>query len=220
MMEFRTCSPGALLVAAVAAVGLSSTPAGATVSTFDVDDEGWMIVGDAQGGSANPTYNSTGGNPGGHISATDDVTGGTWFFSAPEKFLGDRTGAYGTELTFDLIQDSTSSQYINTDIWLRGATLNLAFDTSYNPGRDWTSYAIAIDENAGWRVGVIGGPMATQSDIMAVLQDVRALEIRGEFRTGGDRGGLDNVVFVPEPGAAMMAMLGLPLLWRRTRAAV
>ena len=44
-------------------------------STFDTDDEGWTVVGDAQGGSGTPDYFVDGGNPGGYVSASDDGKG-------------------------------------------------------------------------------------------------------------------------------------------------
>ena len=44
----------------------------AIVSTFDKDDEGWLVAGDAQAGREKPTYHKVGGNPGGFLSANDD----------------------------------------------------------------------------------------------------------------------------------------------------
>ncbi len=48
------------------------------VSTFDVDAEGWTVTGDAV--SPIPNYISSGGNPGGYISATDNESGGIWYW--------------------------------------------------------------------------------------------------------------------------------------------
>jgi len=45
-------------------------------STFDFDGEGWTIEGDGDG----PTYHSTGGNPGGYITATDLALGEYWYW--------------------------------------------------------------------------------------------------------------------------------------------
>ena len=69
-------------------------------STFDADDEGWTVSGDAQGGSVIPDYLAEGGNPDGYISAKDNVTGGVWYWKAPDLYLGDVSGAYGHTLTY------------------------------------------------------------------------------------------------------------------------
>ena len=45
-------------------------------STFDNDDEGWEIMDGALGRSGAPTYLHSGGNPGGHLYAVDEGTGG------------------------------------------------------------------------------------------------------------------------------------------------
>ena len=60
-------------------------------STFDNDDEGWTIAGDAD---PTPELSGSAGNPGGHICATDQVGGDIWYFIAPQKFLGDASRVY------------------------------------------------------------------------------------------------------------------------------
>ncbi|MDO8367328.1 MAG: hypothetical protein Q7T20_11050 [Saprospiraceae bacterium] len=57
-------------------------------STFSLNDEGWRVVGDAQGPSTIPNYDSMGGNPGGYCHAVDDVSGDYWYWSAPVCFKG------------------------------------------------------------------------------------------------------------------------------------
>ncbi|MBI2906080.1 MAG: hypothetical protein HYX92_00345, partial [Chloroflexi bacterium] len=78
-------------------------------STFDSGNEGWKKVSHKGGGPFDSVvedfglaeYESSGGNPGGHI-ATDDRSGDTMWFEAPGKFLGDKSGAYGGALSYDL----------------------------------------------------------------------------------------------------------------------
>ena len=43
------------------------------MSTFDADDEGWTVWGDAQGSSVVPDYIASGGNPGGLLYLTKTV---------------------------------------------------------------------------------------------------------------------------------------------------
>lgn len=161
-------------------------------STFDTGTEGWQVVGDAQAGSVLPTWIATGGNPGGFITADDDVAGGVWYWQAPPHFLGNRAVAYQTNLTFGLRQSATDSQFDSPDVILSGAGITLTMDTQTNPGTDWTAFSVALDETAGWLVEATGEPPSA-SAMQAVLGDLRSLWIRGEFRDGDDMGSLDTV---------------------------
>jgi hypothetical protein len=164
-------------------------------SDFSDGDEGWTIIGDAQGETVDPTYSGTDGNPGGHILAVDDFTGGVWRFQAPPKYHGDFSAAYGQTLTFDLRVSATDEQFSSRDVLLTGggdANLLLWFDTQQNPGVDWTSYSIPLEVNAGWFRN--NNAAATESELRTVLADITNLQIRGEFRSGPDTGRLDNVV--------------------------
>lgn len=196
-------------------IAACSTATFGAVSTFDANDEGWLITGDAQGGGTTPTYNSSGGNPGGHISATDDVEGGVWYFQAPDKFHGNFSAAYGTNLTFDLRQSDTNNQFSSTDIYLRGDGLELTFDTANNPGTDWTPYSVPLTESSGWQ---LSGSAPSETQFRQVLADVTDLQIRGEYITGSDVGDLDNVAMIPEPSALALLGIGGLALTRRRRA--
>lgn len=167
-------------------------PAAIIGSTFDSGDEGWQVVGDAQNGAAIPDWRSTGGNLGGFLSVEDDVTGGTWYWQAPARFLGNRSVAYQTNLTFDLTQSEPDSQFDAPDVILVGDGVTLEFDTPANPGTTWTAYSVPLSESAGWTVQSTG-LAPTTGEMQAVLGDLTMLRIRGEFRDGPDTGGLDNV---------------------------
>jgi hypothetical protein len=95
-------------------------------------------------------------------------------------------------LRFDLRQSSTESQFDGDDVVLVGGGLTLIYDTADNPGTDWTSYSVVLDETGGWINENTGEP-ATQQEIQNVLADLTALRIRGEFVEGADTGSLDNV---------------------------
>ncbi|HFC11370.1 MAG TPA: hypothetical protein ENJ56_00900, partial [Anaerolineae bacterium] len=160
-------------------------------SAFAHTDEGWRGIGGVT--VALPTFHPTGGNPHGYLSLKDTATGGTWYWDAPAPYLGDVSSAYGRTLQFDLTQSSTSSQFDNHDVILNSATMQLNFDTSYNPGTDWTHYRVVLDENAGWSVNG-SGVVPTSAEFQAVLADLQQLRIRGEYRSGADTGKLDNVL--------------------------
>jgi len=177
-------------------------------STFDSSDDGWLVFGDAQGSGAIPDHNDSGGNPGGYISATDDAAGGVWYWDAPGKYLGDQSCAYGKELTFDLTQSATDNPFDADDVALMGETLTLVYDTAKNPGTAWTSYSVTLAEDAGWvKEGTSTPP--TQAEMEGVLSTLQALRIRGEYRTGADTGGLDNV------NLAARRAIFLPLVLRQ-----
>ena len=197
------------LIATILSALFTSTSYAATISsTFDTDDEGWIIQGDAT--SSLPAYQATGGNPGGHIEADDRITGGVWYFSAPDKFLGDISSAYNQTLDFDLKQTGSGSQFNAKDVILNGAGLELSIDAGPNPlpVGDWVSYSVLFNESAGW---LNGGIAATQSELQTVLGSLTQLRIRGEFIAGADTGRLDNVVVntVPVPAAVWLFGSGL-----------
>ncbi|MEN6371319.1 MAG: laminin B domain-containing protein [Armatimonadota bacterium] len=181
-------------------------------STFDSDREGWKITGDAQQGSSDPNWAATGGNTGGFVYATDDVQGGVWYWSAPSKFLGNKSAAYGCTLDFDLIQTPIDSQFEADDIVITGSGVTMVFNTSYNPKATWTHYSVNLAQGAGWTVN---GAAATSSNINTVLSSISSIRIRGEYRTGSDTGSLDNVTLngtVPEPGSLAALASGLGAL--------
>lgn len=172
----------------------SCDPLCMVTSTFSSSSDGWIIRNNDESGSSDPNYVATGGNPDGHISADDNRPNITWFFQAPSKFHGDFSAALGLTLTFDLKQSSLSSQFDLRDVVLSGGGLSIHLDTRANPGTEWTSYIIRLDETADWGVGSLSGPAATESDMLTVLSDLTNLLIRGEFVSGPDTGSLDNVV--------------------------
>ncbi len=76
------------------------------------------------------------GNPGGYISADDTESSGTWFFSAPNKFLGELSTLYDKNIEFDLRQHSNmTNQYnhIGGDVIIEGNGLVIVFNTTDNP---------------------------------------------------------------------------------------
>jgi len=166
----------------------------AQTSTFDMDNEGWTASGDPV--SQVSDWYPTGGNPDGHIEVQDASTGGTWYFVAPPKFRGNKCDAYGKFLRYDQLTSDTNNQQAyggRPDIRILGGSLTLIFDNAYNPGLEWTHYDVPLREDAGWRLNSITGPVPTQAQFRNVLASVTAFEIRGEYRSSADIGGLDNV---------------------------
>jgi laminin B (domain IV)/PEP-CTERM motif-containing protein len=198
------------------------------VSTFNTDTQGWTVVGDEVGPV---TWVSSGGNPGGYVSVTDSVVGGVMYFVAPDAYFGDHSGAYGTALTFDLIQryPDSPNQFDDDvgDVVLKGSGLTLAYDLANNPvNGTWTPYSVSLTAGS-WRLDSLTGQIATQQQVQLVLSDLTGLEIRAEYQTGPDTDGLDSVVLnvagapVPEPSTWAMMILGFAgvtfMAYRRSR---
>jgi len=202
------------------------------VSTFSSQDEGWKVVSFENLTTDNfstvatytPTFNATGGNPGGFISTTDQDDGDLTF-SAPGKFLGNVSAATG--LSYDLIYPLGVINYQPTDVILmgNGETLLWKRRPDIVPGPSWTSVSLDFVPSTEWHVGTSNGALATLGDFGNVLGNLSGLFIRGEFSTGPiETPGLDNVrlvgaASVPEPSSAMMmAVAGVALVvFRRCR---
>jgi hypothetical protein len=207
-----------LLGICVSSVNLTSVR-GDIVSSFNTSDEGWQVVSFTNLTTDDfsvlqtytPTFNSSGGNPGGFISTTDQDDGDLTF-SAPGKFLGNVSAATG--LSYDLIYPVGAINYQPTDVILRGHGETLLWKASPDivPVPAWMSVSVDFVPSLEWRAGTSNGLLATGSDFANVLGDLTGLFIRGEYTTGlVESPGLDNVrlvgavASVPEPSSLLMA---------------
>jgi gliding motility-associated-like protein len=166
-------------------------------STFDTDADGWTAL-NANGGE--PIYVSTGGNPDGYIRASDGVGGVPTLMVAPSKFLGNRIFSYGQLLHFDLkvALIPTSSGAGDIRIYGGGTSLFRNVIAPIPNTTTWTSYSLQLHEDQIWRVGSIGGPVATKEQMKQVLTSVTAIHISVEYnatiQNSTDIGYLDNVI--------------------------
>jgi hypothetical protein len=158
------------------------------VSEFDADEEGWTVDGSA----VDFGYVAEGA-----ICATDSSFTEAWYFVSPDSWAGDVSGAYGGVLLFALRQSATDGiqNQVPYNVELIGAEgTRLQYSAVGNPGTSFTNYSIALIETAGWRT--VRGDEATQEQMQAVLDDLAALHIIGEFRYEADTGCLDRVEIV------------------------
>ena len=158
---------------------------------FSTNDGGWGANADAAGF----TYVPVAGNDGGYITATDTVGGATWYFTSGPAFEGDLSIFVGGSLSYTLRQANTNSQYEDTEVLIVGASRTIGFDLpiDQHPGLDWTLYDIALTASAGW-FDVADDTPVSDAEFAAVLADVQDLQIRGEYRSGGDTAQLDDVI--------------------------
>lgn len=165
---------------------------------FKEDAAGWKITGDAQGGYVIASYSPDGGVADGYIYAKDDVLGGVWYFTAPSSYLGDKSDYYNATLRFSLFQISAmTSQFASSDIIFENGSKKISCQLPAYPASTWTAYSFKINATGGWVNGLHPetGP-ASEADIKAVLSNVTGFHIRGEFETGPDRGGMDNIQII------------------------
>lgn len=185
---FRVANPGGFRIA---------------YSSFDSDTEGWRVVDMPDNGpfdtvkyDYSATYNATTGNPDGCVSTTDPSSY-TFWWAAPEAFLGNKVEVYGGELDFDM--KSVGGDYWNTaDIALVGAGLVLVYDMPTNPTDSWTTLTVPLLET-GWKIGSLTGTPVTMAQFRSVLAQLSQLYIRGEFRLGSETCYLDNVGISKNP---------------------
>ncbi len=166
-------------------------------STFNSDIDGWSFAGDVQAFG----WQGSGGNKGGWLEAVDTSADDTWYFVAPDEFLGDKAGFYDGEISFELKQSTLANQFDDEDVIMEGGGKRLVLDLTGNPGLAFTQFSVSLNEAPNWRLGRLDGPAATEADIRAVLSDMTGLQIRGEYVDGDDAGGLDNVVLEAPEGA-------------------
>jgi hypothetical protein len=207
---------------------ISSIGRADVTSTFDSNSEGWQVADLPDSGPFNNvvgnypvSWNASGGNPGGFISATDP-SGNNFFLGAPASFLGNQSSAYGRNLSYDLAYYNSAGivdWMPPEDVVLVGAGLTLVTSQGAAPTANWTwtHYEIPLLAS-GWHIGTGAGPAPSEADFKAVLANLTALDIRGEYHYGDDLTGLDNVRLpngsVPD-GGATFGLLGLTVLAMR-----
>jgi hypothetical protein len=157
---------------------------------FETSADGWLVSGDT--GMAEPAFHAEGGNPGGYISAEDEAMGETWYFRAPAAVLVQLPAAEGGTLSYSLKQSSPGGSFLDDDVVIAGPAGRLSYRFKSAPGSGWTDFSVRLSATVDWRWN--WNARATQDQIRAVLQNPSLLEIRGEFQTGPDTAGFDNVV--------------------------
>ncbi|TVR48225.1 MAG: hypothetical protein EA425_14760, partial [Puniceicoccaceae bacterium] len=181
----------------------------------DFDDEaaglaGWIATTPERGTTSpdigNPRWEASGGNPGGFFAVQDLAQADVIYFAAPADYLGDRESSYGLNLRFDLQSTTTTGgTFVRDDIVMEGAGQRLVFRHASTPNHaSWTTYEIRLEPGSQWRLASTdaawsghdwqsGGDQPTEAQFRAVLADLTALYIRGEFWSGVSSLGLDNV---------------------------
>lgn len=230
------------LIAVLALVALAVGAAQAQSSTFTGSNEGWRIATLTQpfNSGSGPGYPGTViaapylnfmGNPAGSIGYWNVTEPGNYqYFLTPLAWNGNQSGWYGLTVQWDYAY--YNGPWTNTwgDIairdtlnnrWLVADVTSLAPTVTTNPNNPiWNRFSVTLDTSGNWRIGNVGGTLATSADIQSALSNFGGFFIRGEVRTGTvEYFAMDNFRVVPEAGtlASMGAFMGMGLLWLRRR---
>ena len=182
-------------------------------SDFELSDEGWGITGAPHSTCPVTQQGDFCGVPwweGTYIIAPPGY--GQTGFTAPGKFTGDLSAAYGGTLSFDMAATTAAPAYARAplvtitngstytfpdDVWgYAGATQELFLyypvETSLFPGADWTHYDLPLVASAGWHVGTLFDPafvsvpvydrVATEDDMRAFLGNVLTLRVEALYQ--------------------------------------
>lgn len=171
---------------------------------FDAGTERWEIVDLASGGvdygtpraRREATWFDTGGADGGGYISHLDNTSDAFFFSAPCGFLGDKSAFSGGRLSFELRSD-VADFLVDAFVVLEGNGGVTVVAPVQAPQPNWTAIDVALDVSVEWRLDDGTGPLVTQPELDAVLANLEALRIPGEWGLAvTETVGLDRVELV------------------------
>ena len=211
MKTLRTMA-AAIALAACGPV-LASPPR--VVSDFSSGAEGWTTV-DLFGLTAPDVVTP---DSAGFIATLDAHEWNA--FSAPAKFLGDKSGFAGGTLSLRLSDDMSDSLPGWPVAFITNGTTTLASWPYAVPGPAFTSFSFALDAASWVTVPPSLLPLPSQlfhpsgAEFATVLGGLVGLYINADFKTNGnDYVRLDDVVLtaVPEPQISAMLLAGIVML--------
>lgn len=228
------------ILSTLALVAAAAACHGQLSSTFDSNNENWRVATLDQpfNSGTGPAYPGTVvaapflgwlGNPAGSIGYTSDVDNNQYFLT-PAAWNGNRATYFDGTITWEYRYTISAGSWANdwADIAIRDTLNNRWIVADVTPSAPpqsvWNSFSVNLNSTGGWRIGnVIDGTLATDAEILAALQNMGGVYIRGEVLIGPyDAYQLDNFRWttpVPEAGtmASLGAFLSMGLLWLRRR---
>ena len=197
--------------------------AGPVSSDFASGSEGWTNISLNWPYNNPPSISGTYGvdwtaAEGGYIYRLDPDALAS-YFSAPGKFLGDQSDAYGLELRFDFRPDAMAELNPGPHVILTGGGGTLYRDVEPPTGSVWTTRQVALLATNDWHFNSEFGPAPSESDFRSVLANLTGVYIYADWISGYETESLDNVILgvdssIPEPATALALLAGLPGLAR------
>lgn len=172
------------------------------LSDFASDTDGWSAfvdkTGDARAVRHVPGFTPLDSRI--QISETEE-DGGLMYFAAPSKFLGNQSAALGGQFRFRFHQNRTVEIVPGPDVVLESGGVRIIHNYGVVPGPVWTTYEVPLEASA-WKHSN-GAPLASQSELAAVLANISLLWIRAEYSARPtEQAELANVRLVASDGAA------------------
>lgn len=117
--------------------------------------------------------------------------GNTYYWSLPQRFLGNQLQSYGGNLSFTVGNEAYGQYIPDQDIIIRGNGLTLVW-TRHNPTEQRTDAPIKESE---WQSIDQGGPhIASRADLLTVLSNLESILVRANLREGTSLAHLSDVV--------------------------
>jgi hypothetical protein len=178
----------ARVIIAFSLILLVSIPCSAQIiTTFDSDEEGWMITGDNDFGWGGPT----GGNPGGYLNVADLATGARNWAVPPSTHLGDWSAFTSADsIAYEVYWYNTEAGTVSPPNYVfeisgpGGSAAALNGTSNYPPQYTWTRFVVSLDP-ADWTL--ISGTWA------GIMQNVTSLRLNAEYWYGDEEVRIDNI---------------------------
>lgn len=117
--------------------------------------------------------------------------GNTYYWSLPQRFLGNQLKSYGGALSFTIENEAYGSYIPDQDIIIRGNGLTLVW-TRANPNENRTE---ANFKETDWQSIDQGGPkVASRADFLTVLSNLESILIRASLKEGVSQVHLSDVL--------------------------
>lgn len=117
--------------------------------------------------------------------------GNTYYWSLPQRFLGNQLKSYGGYLSFSIENEAYGPYIPDQDIIIRGNGLTLVW-TRANPNEVRTEAKL---KESDWQSIDQGGPrVASRADLLTVLSNLEAILVRATLKEGTSQVHLSDVV--------------------------
>ncbi|MFG0306127.1 MAG: GC-type dockerin domain-anchored protein [Phycisphaerales bacterium JB040] len=176
-------------------VGVFLPIAGIPSDDFESGANGWSILRDAE-----ISWGADLGNGDGGLRGVDDAVGQGFSFIAPEPYLADRSDLVGRTMLLDLrssaaVGGSSSFEDGGGFVVIAGAGTEARFRLDKLPiiGNIWRSHEIPLVPSPAW-TGPDGSVIEVE-DFERIFSSISRVQIRGEYRNGGETTWIDNIAF-------------------------